>query len=70
MVHNKGIDVYNNNRRDYKVVPYGGLHIQTNTLFLSYDDKNLGSILQHYFSSIVLLHPFAELPLTPKMNGH
>ena len=69
MLHNKGTDVYNNNGRDYKAVPYGGLHIQTNTMFFSYDDINLGPILQHYFSCIVLPHLFVELPLTPKTNG-
>jgi hypothetical protein len=24
MLHNKGTDLYNNNGRDYKVVPYSG----------------------------------------------
>ena len=31
MLHNKGTDLYNNNGRNYKGIPYGGLHIQSNT---------------------------------------
>jgi hypothetical protein len=31
MLHNKGTDLYNNNGRYNKAVPYGGLHIQSNT---------------------------------------
>jgi hypothetical protein len=26
-LYNKGTDLYNNNGRDYKAVPYGSLHI-------------------------------------------
>jgi hypothetical protein len=31
MLHNKGTDLYNNNGRGYKAIPYGSLHKQSNT---------------------------------------
>ena len=31
MLHNKVTDLYNNNGRDYKDVPYGGFHIHKAT---------------------------------------